>query len=299
MSGQLLTEDYYVANKLMKGFIGSGNIDTNSRLCMASSVAGYQRALGADAVPCDYADLEQAELIVLVGSNTAWCHPVVYQRIKQAKRDNPKLQVVVIDPRRTATCELADLHLALAPGADTLLFNGLLHWLKREDAVDWAFLEAHTEGFAAAFQAARDGAASVPAVARGCGLPEEQVADFYRRFARTERTVTLYSQGVNQWSFGTDKVNAITNCHLASGRIGRPGMGPFSITGQPNAMGGREVGGSGQSARRPHALRARGHRPGRALLAQRPGRQGAGLEGRRHAPGRRSGPHQGDLGHGH
>jgi len=243
VSGQLLTEDYYVANKLMKGFIGGANIDTNSRLCMASSVAGYKRAFGTDTVPCDYTDLDQAELILLVGSNTAWCHPVVYQRIKQAKLDNPKLKVVVIDPRRTATCEIADLHLALAPGSDTLLFNGLLNWLKREDAVDWDYLEAHTEGFAAAFKAARASAGSVPAVAAGCGLPEDQVAELYRLFTRTERVVTLYSQGVNQWSFGTDKVNAIINCHLLGGRIGQAGSGPFSITGQPNAMGGREVGG--------------------------------------------------------
>lgn len=243
VSGQLLTEDYYVANKLMKGFIGSGNIDTNSRLCMSSSVAGYQRAFGADTVPCDYTDLEQAELIVLVGSNTAWCHPVVYQRIKQARRDNPRLQIVVVDPRRTATCEIADLHLPVAPGSDTLLFNGLLNWLRREDALDWDFIEAHTEGFSAAFKAARAAAGSVPAVAVGCGVPESDLADLYRRFSRAERVVTLYSQGVNQWSFGTDKVNAIINCHLATGRIGRPGMGPFSITGQPNAMGGREVGG--------------------------------------------------------
>ncbi|SDX61940.1 nitrate reductase [Thiocapsa roseopersicina] len=243
VSGQLLTEDYYVANKLMKGFIGGANIDTNSRLCMASSVAGYKRALGADTVPCDYADLESAELIVLVGSNTAWCHPVVYQRIKQAKQAHPDRQIVVIDPRRTATCEIADLHLSIAPGTDTLLFNGLLNWLRREDALDWTFLESHTEGFAAAFTAARESAGSVPRVAAACGIPESDLADFYRRFARTERVVTLYSQGVNQWSFGTDKVNAIINCHLATGRIGRPGMGPFSITGQPNAMGGREVGG--------------------------------------------------------
>jgi assimilatory nitrate reductase catalytic subunit len=243
VSGQLLTEDYYVANKLMKGFIGSGNIDTNSRLCMSSSVAGHKRAFGADTVPCDYRDLEEAELIVLVGSNTAWCHPVVFQRIKQAKKERSKLQVVVIDPRRTATCEIADLHLPIFPGADVLLFNGLLDFLRREDALDWRFLEHRTEGFAEIFTRLRESKVSIPAVAKGCGLPEQEVADFYRRFSRTERTVTLYSQGVNQWSFGTDKVNAIINCHLATGRIGRPGMGPFSITGQPNAMGGREVGG--------------------------------------------------------
>jgi len=243
VSGQLLTEDYYVANKLMKGFIGSGNIDTNSRLCMSSSVAAYKRAFGADMVPCDYRDLEQADLIVLVGSNAAWCHPVLFQRIRHARKERPGVRLVVIDPRRTATCEDADLHLALAPGTDTLLFNGLLDYLRREDALDWAFLEAHTEGFAAAFDLARHDAPSIPAVASGCGLPEAQVAEFFRLFARTERCVTLYSQGVNQWSFGTDKANAIINCHLVTGRIGRPGTGPFSITGQPNAMGGREVGG--------------------------------------------------------
>jgi assimilatory nitrate reductase catalytic subunit len=243
VSGQLLTEDYYVANKLMKGFIGSGNIDTNSRLCMSSSVAAYKRAFGADTVPCDYRDLELADLVVLVGSNTAWCHPVLYQRIRQARRERPGLKVMVIDPRRTATCEDADLHLALAPGSDTLLFNGLLDYLRREDALDWGFLEAHTQGFADAFRQARAEAPSIPAVAAGCGLPEADVAELFRTFARTERCVTLYSQGVNQWSFGTDKANAIINCHLATGRIGRPGMGPFSITGQPNAMGGREVGG--------------------------------------------------------
>jgi assimilatory nitrate reductase catalytic subunit len=243
VSGQLLTEDYYVANKLMKGFIGSGNIDTNSRLCMSSAVAAQQRAFGSDTVPCDYQDLEQADLILLVGSNTAWCHPVVYQRIQQARRERPGLKLIVIDPRRTATCEDADLHLPLAPGTDTLLFNGLLDYLRREDALDWDFLESHTQGFAGAFAQARRDAPSIPAVAAGCGLPESAVAELYRAFARTERVVTLFSQGVNQWSFGADKGNAIINCHLATGRIGRPGMGPFSITGQPNAMGGREVGG--------------------------------------------------------
>jgi assimilatory nitrate reductase catalytic subunit len=243
VSGQLLTEDYYVANKLMKGFIGSANIDTNSRLCMSSSVAAYKRAFGADTVPCDYRDLELADLILLVGSNTAWCHPVLYQRIRQARRERPGLKIIVIDPRRTATCEDADLHLALTPGSDTLLFNGLLDYLRREDALDWGFLEAHTQGFAEAFRQARADAPSIPAVAAGCGLAEAEVAELFRDFARTERCVTLYSQGVNQWSFGTDKANAIINCHLATGRIGRPGMGPFSITGQPNAMGGREVGG--------------------------------------------------------
>ncbi|HKK06245.1 MAG TPA: molybdopterin-dependent oxidoreductase [Gammaproteobacteria bacterium] len=243
VSGQLLTEDYYVANKLMKGFLGSANIDTNSRLCMSSAVAGHQRALGADCVPGCYEDLELADLVVITGSNLAWCHPVIYQRIARAKRERPDMKVIVVDPRRTATCDIADLHLPLAPGSDVLLFNGLLNYLRRTDALDWSFLEEHTSGFAQALQSARDCAGSIPAVADGCGLPEQSVAEFFHWFARTQKTVTLFSQGVNQSSSGVDKVNAIINCHLATGRIGRPGMGPFSMTGQPNAMGGREVGG--------------------------------------------------------
>lgn len=242
VSGQLLTEDYYVANKLMKGFIGGANIDTNSRLCMASTVAGHKRAFGADLVPGCYEDLELADLVVLVGSNAAWCHPVLYQRIQTA-RERSGARLVVIDPRRTDSCEDADLHLPIRPGSDIVLFNGLLDYLRREDRLDWSFLEAHTEGFAAALEAARSCAPSIPEVARTCGLAEDAVARFYRWFAATPRTVTAFSQGVNQSAGGTDKVNAILNVHLASGRIGRPGCGPFSLTGQPNAMGGREVGG--------------------------------------------------------
>jgi assimilatory nitrate reductase catalytic subunit len=242
VSGQLLTEDYYVANKLMKGFIGSANIDTNSRLCMSSAVAAHKRAFGADAVPVCYEDIEAADLVVIVGSNYAWAHPVLYQRLVAAKKARPAMQVVVIDPRRTATCDSADLHLAIAPGADAYLFNGLLHYLRREDALALAYVEAHVEGFAAAFAAAR-AVSSIAQVAQVCGVAEAQVSEFFRMFARTERTVTIFSQGINQSSSGVDKANAIINVHLATGRIGKPGMGPFSVTGQPNAMGGREVGG--------------------------------------------------------
>ena len=242
VSGQLLTEDYYVANKLMKGFIGSANIDTNSRLCMSTAVAAHKRAFGADAVPLCYEDVELADLVVIVGSNLAWAHPVLYQRLVAAKKMRPEIQVVVIDPRRTATCDIADLHLAIAPGADAYLFNGLLHHLRREDALNLAYVEAHVEGFAAAFEAAR-AVSSIPKVAQVCGVPESQVSEFFRLFERTERTVTIFSQGINQSSSGVDKANAIINVHLATGRIGKPGMGPFSVTGQPNAMGGREVGG--------------------------------------------------------
>ncbi len=243
VSGQLLTEDYYLANKLMKGFIGSANIDTNSRLCMSSTVAGYKRALGSDTVPCSYEDLERAKLIVLTGSNTAWCHPVLFQRINQAKKDNPDLMVVVIDPRRTTTCEIADLHLPLQPGTDTTLFNGLLTYLEQQGEVNSLFVDNYTDGAADALVAAKASAPSTAEVAKTCALTEADVTEFYRLFARTERVVTVFSQGVNQSSVGTDKVNSILNCHLLTGRIGRPGMGPFSFTGQTNAMGGREVGG--------------------------------------------------------
>ncbi len=243
VSGQLLTEDYYVANKLMKGFIGSANIDTNSRLCMASAVAGHRRAFGTDTVPGCYEDLERAKLVVLVGSNTAWCHPVLYQRLVQAKKEHPDLAIVVVDPRRTATVEGANLHLAIRPGADATLFNGLLVYLATHDEISKSFVEGHTDGFEEALEAARASSPDVGAVAGQCGLSTADVASFYELFARTERVVTVFSQGVNQSSSGTDKVNAIINCHLATGRIGRPGMGPFSVTGQPNAMGGREVGG--------------------------------------------------------
>ncbi len=242
VSGQFLTEDYYVANKLMKGFIGTGNIDTNSRLCMASSVAGHIRAFGEDLVPGCYEDVEAADLVVLVGSNAAWCHPVLYQRLAAAKEARGT-RVVVIDPRRTPTSDIADLHLPVRPGSDVALFAGLLVHLAETGRCDRDWIGAHTNGFAAALDAAKAAAPSVAASAATADIPPADLARFHEWFAATERVVTLYSQGVNQSSAGTDKVNAIINCHLATGRIGRPGMGPFSLTGQPNAMGGREVGG--------------------------------------------------------
>jgi assimilatory nitrate reductase catalytic subunit len=243
VSGQLLTEDYYVANKFMKGYIGTANIDTNSRLCMSSAVAAHKRAFGEDIVPVSYDDLEAADLVVLVGSNTAWCHPVVYQRLVRAKQLRPQLKVVVIDPRATATCDLADLHLPVASGTDVWLFNGLLSYLHAHATVDLPFISAHTKDAGRALTVADNTAGSVAAVARRCGLQGAALEEFYQLFARTPRVVTLFSQGVNQSTSGTDKANAIINCHLLTGRIGKPGAGPFSITGQPNAMGGREVGG--------------------------------------------------------
>ncbi len=242
VSGQLLTEDYYVANKWMKGAIGSANIDTNSRLCMASSVAGHKRAFGADTVPCGYSDLEKAELVVLVGSNLAWCHPVLHQRLMAARAQGAGPTVVVLDPRETATATDADLHLALKPGTDSAVFNGLAHWLTTHGGVDEHFVAENTQGAQAALAAAY-AHSSVSDLADHCGLNTRDLQAFFQLFTESERVVTVYSQGVNQSSIGTDKVNAIINVHLLSGKIGKQGCGPFSITGQPNAMGGREVGG--------------------------------------------------------
>ncbi|MEZ5656498.1 MAG: molybdopterin-dependent oxidoreductase [Sphingobium sp.] len=237
VSGQLLTEDYYVANKLMKGFIGSANIDTNSRLCMASAVAAHTRAFGEDVVPCSYEDLDEADLIILVGSNTAWCHPVIWQRIEAARKHRGTL-LVVVDPRRTETAEQADLHLQIRPDGDVALFTALLATMRNWGKLDQDYLDAHVsvpENFWDEFCCCD--------VTGDTGLDAGILAEFFGLFADYPRTVTLFSQGANQSVQGTDKGNAIINVHLATGRIGKRGAGPFSITGQPNAMGGREVGG--------------------------------------------------------
>jgi assimilatory nitrate reductase catalytic subunit len=241
VSGQLLTEDYYVANKLLKGFIGSANIDTNSRLCMSSSVAGHRRAFGSDTVPGLYEDLFLADLVILTGSNLAWCHPVIYQRLAAAKAERPQMRIVVIDPRRTMTCDIADLHLAICPDGDVALFTGLLGHLAKGHVIDRAYVESFTNGFKEATQSATGFTSDN--ISEATGLSTAELTRFYDLFENTEKVVTCYSQGVNQSASGTDKVNAIINCHLATGRIGKSGMGPFSLTGQPNAMGGREVGG--------------------------------------------------------
>lgn len=243
VSGQLLTEDYYVANKLMKGFIGSANIDTNSRLCMSSSVEGHKRAFGSDTVPGCYEDLELADLVVIAGANMAWCHPVLFQRIKAAKEQNSAMRVVVIDPRMTATCTLADIHIGLDPGTDVALFNGLLAYLAIHNGINQDYLMKYVEGGPETIHYALSVYGSMKLLAKQIGVEERQLEQFYRFFLETEKVVTIYSQGVNQSIHGVDKVNSIINCHLATGRIGKPGMGPFSVTGQPNAMGGREVGG--------------------------------------------------------
>jgi assimilatory nitrate reductase catalytic subunit len=241
VSGQLLTEDYYAANKLMKGFIGSGNIDTNSRLCMASAVVAHKQAFGADLVPGCYEDLDLADLVVFSGHNAAWTHPVLFRRMEQARARGQRH--VVIDPRRTDTAEVADLHLPLAPQSDVRLWTGLLAELDRRGALDADYIAAHVAGFAEVKAALAGDDQSPAAVAADCGVPLADLLQFFDWFAQTPRTVSLFSMGANQSAQGVAKGLSILNVHLATGRIGKPGACPFSITGQPNAMGGRETGG--------------------------------------------------------
>ncbi|MDA7415062.1 nitrate reductase [Xenophilus arseniciresistens] len=241
VSGQLLTEDYYVFNKLAKGLVGTNNIDTNSRLCMSSAVAGYKKTLGADAPPACYEDFGHAQCLFIAGSNTAWAHPIAFRRIEDAKAANPAMKIIVADPRRTDTCEIADLHLPLQPGTDVMLFHGMLHLMLWEGWTDAAYIAAHTSGFDAIKATVRD--CTPERVAQVCGITREALFEAARLFATSAATLSLYCQGLNQSSSGTAKNAALINLHLATGQIGKPGAGPFSLTGQPNAMGGREVGG--------------------------------------------------------
>lgn len=241
VSGQLLTEDYYVFNKLAKGLIGTNNVDTNSRLCMSSAASGYKQTLGADAPPACYEDIDFASCLFITGSNTAYAHPVLFRRIEEAKKNNPELKIIVVDPRRTDTAAAADLHLAILPGTDVALYHGLLHVLLWEDLVDQAYIQAHTEGFAALKDVVRE--YTPQAVAQICGIASQDIEQAARWFGQAQASLSLYCQGLNQSACGTDKNAALINLHLATGQIGKPGAGPFSLTGQPNAMGGREVGG--------------------------------------------------------
>jgi len=241
VSGQLLTEDYYVFNKLVKGLIGTNNIDTNSRLCMSSAVAGYKQSFGADAPPCSYSDIEHAKVIFITGSNTAFAHPILFRRIEAARALNPELKLIVVDPRRTETAQMADLFLQILPGTDVALYHGMLHLILWENWLDQLYIDAHTEGFSALKTLVRD--YTPKAVAEICGISEQDLHTAAKLFATSAATLSLYCQGLNQSTAGTDKNTALINLHLATGQLGKAGAGPFSLTGQPNAMGGREVGG--------------------------------------------------------
>ncbi len=241
ISGQLMTEDYYVFNKLAKGLIGTNNVDTNSRLCMSSAVAGYKQTLGADAPPCSYADILAAKVIFIAGANPAVAHPIVFRSIEDAKAANPDLKIIVADPRRSETAEVADLHLAIKPGSDIALFNGMLHLLIAEGLIDRDYIERHTAGFAELKDIVKP--YTPAAVAEVCGVAAADIVQAARWFGQSGAALSLYCQGLNQSVHGTHNNAGVIHLHLATGLIGKPGAGPFSLTGQPNAMGGREVGG--------------------------------------------------------
>ena len=241
ISGQLMTEDYYVFNKLAKGLIGTNNVDTNSRLCMSSAVAGYKQTLGADAPPCSYEDILQAEVIFIAGANPAVAHPIIFRFIEDAKAANPELKIIVADPRFSESAAIADLHLALKPGSDIALFNGMLHVLINEGLVDQSYIEAHTSGFSALSEVVKNYSPDV--VAEICGLTVADIVQAATWFGRSKAALSMYCQGLNQSVHGTHNNAGIIHLHLATGQVGKPGAGPFSLTGQPNAMGGREVGG--------------------------------------------------------
>ncbi len=240
ISGQLMTEDYYVFNKLAKGLIGTNNVDTNSRLCMSSAVAGYKVTLGADAPPACYEDIDHTDCLFIAGSNTAFAHPILFRRIEDAKAKNPNLKIIVVDPRKTDTAQAADLHLAILPGTDVALFNGLLHVMLWEGLLDMEYIRNHTNGFDALKDTVREYTPKM--VADICGIKEADIMQAAKWFGKGP-SLSLYCMGLNQSIHGTDKNAALINLHLATGQIGKPGAGPFSLTGQPNAMGGREVGG--------------------------------------------------------
>lgn len=240
-SGQCLTEEYYVVNKLIKGFIGSNNIDTNSRLCMSSAVAAYKLALGEDIVPGCYDDIELTDCIFIAGANPAWCHPILWRRIEAAKAANPDLVLIVSDPRVTQTCALATIHLQVTPGTDIVLHHAIGRLLLEQGAIDPAFINDHTEGYEA--YRANVLLRTVAEAALICGVAEVDIQQAAACIGNAGRFMTMWTMGLNQSAVGVHKNLSLINLHLITGTIGKPGCGPFSLTGQPNAMGGREVGG--------------------------------------------------------
>ena len=241
-SGQLPTEDYYLFGKLAKGFIGTNNQDTNSRLCMASAVAAYNLAFGADAPPASYEDIESANTFLILGANIEACHPILFDRIKARKRANRNdVKVIVVDPRRTRTAEIADIHLPVLPGTDVALLLSLLFEVRLAGGLDERFIEGHTSGWAEIERALEGWSAE--RASSVTGLDAQEIVDAARIIATNGPMLSLWTMGANQSTSGVDKNLALINLSLATGNIGKPGAGPFSLTGQPNAMGGRECGG--------------------------------------------------------
>ncbi len=240
VSGQLLTEDYYVFNKLARALVGTNNIDSNSRLCMSSAASAYTRTLGADSPPCSYEDFDHADLVLVTGANPAFAHPILFRRIMDARAKRPEQKLIVVDPRLTDTAAAADLHLQIEPGTDTVLLGAMLHVLVWEGLIDGRYIARHTAGFDAVRDAVRD---LTPASAAAiCGVKAEDIVQAARWFGEAGNALSLWCQGLNQSHHGSDNGAALIHLHLATGQIGRPGAGPFSLTGQPNAMGGREAG---------------------------------------------------------
>ncbi len=240
-SGQCLTEEYYVINKLIKGFIGSNNIDTNSRLCMSSAVVGYKMSLGEDSVPVSYDDLELCDVIFVAGANPAWCHPILWRRVEAAREKNPDLKIIVSDPRKTQSCSIADVHLQLNPGTDVTLHHAIGRCLIEEGNIDFDFINDHTNGFdkyrETVFERTIEEAAAI------CGITENDIRLAALYIGNAKGFITMWTMGLNQSVIGVNKNLSLINLNLITGHIGKPGSGPFSLTGQPNAMGGREVGG--------------------------------------------------------
>lgn len=241
VSGQCLTEEYYLANKLTKGFIGTNNIDTNSRLCMSSAVVGYKKTLGEDAVPIAYEDIELADCFLIAGANPAWCHPILFRRLEKHKEENPNVKIIVVDPRKTQTCALADIHLQILPGTDVILFNAIARWLIEKKKINTAFIKKYTSNFEACKQSAFE--LSLNAAAKKCGIPVDDIKETAKQIGGAKGFISMWTMGLNQSVIGVDKNVSLLNLSLLTGHIGKPGSGPFSLTGQPNAMGGREVGG--------------------------------------------------------
>ncbi len=241
VSGQCLTEEYYLANKITKGFIGTNNIDTNSRLCMSSAVVGYKQALGEDSVPIAYEDIELADCFMIAGANPAWCHPILFRRIEARKERNPNTKIIVVDPRKTQSCDIADLHLQILPGTDVILYNAIAKRLIDKKKIDKSFITNHTDDFELLKESVQS--VSLSEAAKTCGITIAEIKKAAAYIADAKGFLTLWAMGLNQSSIGVNKNNALLNLSLLTGHIGKPGSGPFSLTGQPNAMGGREVGG--------------------------------------------------------
>lgn len=241
VSGQCLTEEYYIANKLVKGFLGTNNIDTNSRLCMSTAVAAYTNMLGEDAVPVCYDDIELSDCLLIAGANPAWCHPILFRRIEAHKRSNPNVKIIVVDPRKTQSCASADLHLQILPGTDVYLYHAIGRVLLENGDLDYDFVSKHTENFEEYQSALLK--MSVSAFANACDVPEHDIRLAAEWISNSKGFLTMWAMGLNQSSIGFRKNSALISLNLLTGKIGKPGSGPFSLTGQPNAMGGREVGG--------------------------------------------------------